>query len=157
MRKMIPIVQCDHCKNEVAADVKSAIVDLALPGQKAVRYSGENCVDCESKLAQALLELLGEYLVEERKPSTKVKPAGDSRPGPAKGTNVNAPRVTEYDENGWSIEARTCPRCGHVSVSRSGIGQHLSSRHSTTLAEEGMLETTAQRAARFARIGRVEQ
>jgi hypothetical protein len=156
MRKTIPVVQCDRCQTDIPIETRSTIVEVTLPAQKPSRYAGENCAECKNKFIQAIVELLDEFLVEERKasPRAKVKSSTDESTS-AETSSTRAERaLAEYDKNGWSIVDRTCKRCGHTAASRGALGQHLWGKHQTSLAEEDMLETFAHRKERRARIGK---
>lgn len=138
MRMMIPVVRCDHCENDMSPEVKSAIVELTLPGQKPTRYSGENCDDCRDKFAQAVTELLSEYLRSESK---KLPSVVTSQTGKKSGPSSAEERLAGRD--GSPVEARTCPICRAegketVSVTRAALGQHLRHIHDTTPSELGM-------------------
>lgn len=124
-RDLAIIVKCDKCGASLDESTPTTRVGVTPPVVKAaVEREGDLCDDCNQSFAElvgSFLELCAEYL------PLVIKGGG--------GKKGSAPRI---DDDLESESNRTCPVCQHVSASRSALGQHVSFKHSTTLAKLGI-------------------
>lgn len=132
MRALVPLTKCDKCDADLPADVRSSKARLEWPDGSVTAFAGESCPNCLEKLKAVAVELFGEYLVPDPGQVKRTKPATGAKP--------------MRDDPTIDPALRKCNICGttrefpdaYVAPTRGALGQHLTAKHNTTLAKQGL-------------------
>jgi hypothetical protein len=152
MRKIVPVVECDHCEaSDLSPETKSSIITVELPGQREEVYSGESCERCQGEFDAALHALLNSYLRVEARPVKRGRPPSAAKRDP----DYVRPARLRDQQGETPVEDRTCPVCGGVQKNRGALSAHVRDRHKTTLTQLG-IGRRGQHTKRGARLAKAD-
>jgi len=123
MRKLVPVVTCDHCDESIDILSKSDAISVTVNGERR-EFIFDLCEEGQHLLEAQVLGVLESFSVvvpTVEKLSKKTY------------TGVNSNNMTDLPP-----KFRTCSECGMVCRTRNALGAHARRMHDLRLAQVGI-------------------